>query len=157
MSSWRRVPRGCSQVKGCHLVRCGCQGNKNFAQLSLSLSPLFWLLPLPKSNYCFPPASLVLIQVKIQTNVIYVLLYMYIQYLLFVCLCMYNINMQSDKQTLCHTFGSGNKMIFMTNALQLRIICSVSPRLSLHKSSKRLRYCSPILALANYSGQLKKL
>lgn len=65
--------------------------------------------------------------------------------------------MQSDKQTLCHTFGSGNKMIFMTNGLQRRIICSVSPEPSLHKSSKRLCSCCPTLArtecaLANYSG-----
>lgn len=48
----RRVPRGCSQVKGCHLERCGCQGNKNFAQLFLR--PLFWLPPSEVELLFFP-------------------------------------------------------------------------------------------------------
>lgn len=137
MSSWRRVPRGCSQVKGCHLVRCGCQGNKNFAQLFLSLSLSFILASPPAEvELLFSPNKLSADPSE-NTDECDICFAIYM-YLLFVCLCIYNINMQSDKQTLCHTFGSGNKMIFMTNALQLRIICSVSPRLSLHKSSKRL-------------------
>lgn len=48
-------------------------------------------------------------------------------YILYICACVNIINMQSDKQTLCHTFGSGNKITFMTNGCIIRSVQALSP------------------------------